>query len=77
MLPQQLGVGVKLAAELLRMGIRMTLHVIPYNILINIDLRNAYNAIWREAVIERHIGHMTPKRTVQHWRAKLEPSSPI
>ena len=32
----------------------MTLHVKPDNILIGIDLKNAYNAIWREAVIERH-----------------------
>ena len=46
------------------MGIRMTLHVKPDNILISIDdLKNAYNAIWREAVIERHRGHRTLKRT--------------
>jgi hypothetical protein len=54
MLPQQLGVGVQFAAELLAMGIQMTLHVKPTNILISIDLKNTYNAIWREAVIERH-----------------------
>ena len=77
LLPQQLGVGVKFAAELLAMGIRMTLHVKPYIILMSIDLRNAYNAIWREAVVERHRGHMTLKRTVPYWRAKLRPRSPI
>jgi len=66
MLPHQLGVGVKLSAELLVMGIRMILHVTPNNILISIDLKNAYNAIWRAAVIERHYTHKTPRRTIPY-----------
>jgi len=45
LLPQHVGVGVKFSTELLTIGIRMTLHVRPDNILINIDLRNAYNSI--------------------------------
>jgi hypothetical protein len=57
-------VGVKFAAESLDMGIRRTLHVNPDNILISFDLKSAYNAIWREAIIERHRGHTTMKRTV-------------
>ena len=57
MRPQQLGVGVKLAVELLTMGIRMTLHVKGDHIIISIDLRNAYNAMCRSAVLERNRGH--------------------
>ena len=64
LLPKQLGVGLKFAAKLLAMGIRMALHVKMDNILISIDMKNAYNAIWREAVIERQRGHRTLKRTV-------------
>ena len=48
LLQQHLGVGVKFAVELLAMGMRMTLHVRPDNILITIDLKNAYTAIWRK-----------------------------
>ena len=66
MLRQQLGVGVKFAAELLAMVTRMTLHVTPDNILIIIDLKHAYTAIGREAVIERHRGHRTMKKTVPY-----------
>jgi hypothetical protein len=66
MLPHLLVVGVKLSAELLVMGIRMILYVTPNNILISIDLKNAYNAIWRAAVIERHYTHKTPKRTIPY-----------
>ena len=67
LLPQQLGVGVKFAAELMAMGIRMTLHVKPDNILISISIRIGL----------RHRGHMTLKRTVPYWRAKLGPRTPI
>ena len=77
MLPHQLGVDVKFAAELLAMGIRMTLHVRPDGILISIDLKIAYNAIWMEAVIGRHRGHKMLMRTLPYWRAKLGPRSPI
>jgi len=77
LLPHQLGVEVKFAAELQAMGIRMMLHARPDNILISIDLRNAYNEIWREAIIERRRGHMTLKHAIPYWRAKLGPRSPI
>ena len=77
LLPQKMGVGVKFAAELLAKGIRMTLHVKGDHILINIDLRNAYNAMWRSAVMERHKGHKTLRRAVPYWRAKLGPWAPI
>ena len=59
------------------MGIKRILHVTPNNVLINIDLKNAYNAIWRTSVIERHQTHMTMRRTVPYWRAKLGPQAPI
>ena len=41
LLPQQLGIGVKFAAELLATGIRMIPHITPENILVIIDLKNA------------------------------------
>ena len=68
--------GVKFAAELLAMGIRMTLHMRPGHILISIDLKNAYNTMWRAAIPEIHSAHMTLRRTVPYWRAKLGPKSP-
>ena len=49
--PHQLGVEVKFAVELLTISIRMILHVTPRSILINIDLKNAYNAMWRATVL--------------------------
>ena len=48
------------------MGIRMTLHVKGDHIFIYIDLKNAYNAMWRAAVVERHRGHMTLRRAVPY-----------
>ena len=66
LLPQHFGVGVEFAAELLAMGIKMILHVTPDNIVISIDLKNAYNAIWRAAVVERHYTHKTLRRTVPY-----------
>ena len=67
---QQLGVGVKFAAELLVMGMRMTLESkrdenaegTPRNaaedfIIVTVDLKNAFNAIWRAAIrpAETHV----------------------
>ena len=46
------------------MGIKIILHVTPDNILINIDLKNSYNAIWWAPVIERHYTPTTLRRTV-------------
>jgi hypothetical protein len=40
------------------MGIRMTLHVTPNDILISIDSKNAFDAIRRAAILERHNGYM-------------------
>jgi hypothetical protein len=77
LLPHQLVVGVKFAAELLAMGIMMILRITPDSTLIIIDLKNAYNAICRAAVIERHYTHRTLRRTVPYWRAKLGPRSSI
>jgi len=57
-------VGVKFAADLLAMGIRMTLHIRPNHSLIGIKLMNAYNSMWREAILERHKGHRTIRRTI-------------
>ena len=59
------------------MGIRMALRVMPSHILTIIDIKNAFNAIWRAAVIERHQSYKTLRRTVPYWRVKLGPRSPI
>ena len=66
LLPQKLGVGVMFAAELLAMRIMMTLHMRPDHILINIDLKNAYNSMWRAAILESHVAHMTLRKTVPY-----------
>ena len=42
MMPQQLGVGVKFAAELLVMGLGMTLHTRPDFIIVGVDISNAF-----------------------------------
>ena len=47
LMPQQVGVGVKFAAKLLAMGLRLTLHVPNTFVLIGIDLKNSYNALRR------------------------------
>jgi hypothetical protein len=58
LMPQQVGVvGVKFAAELLVMGLRMTLHVYNDFVIINIDLRNAYTDILRVAICEEPTNH--------------------
>ena len=55
MMSQHVGVGVKFAAEVLAMGLRMVLHLREGYILINIDIINAYNEIKRAAVMEAHM----------------------
>jgi len=59
------------------MGIKMTLHIKPDYVLIGIDIRSAYNTMRRAAILERHRGHMTMRRAVPYWRAKLGTRSPI
>ena len=48
---------VKFAAELLVMGLRMTLHKRPDFIIVGVDISNAYFEIMRVSVIERHMQH--------------------
>ncbi len=51
MIPQHVGVGVKFAAELRAMGLRMVLHL-------NTDfIINAYNEIKRAAILGAHKRH--------------------
>ncbi len=54
-MPQQLGVGVKFATELLVMGLRMTLHKRLKFIIVGVDISNAFCEIMRAIVIERHM----------------------
>ena len=63
-MPQQVGVGVEFAAELLAMGLRMTLHLHRGFIIISIDMVNAYNEIKRAAVMDIHIRHIYLRRMI-------------
>jgi len=69
--------GVKFAAELLVIGLIMTLHVHDTFVPIIIDIKNAYNAINKASVCETHLSHNMLRRTVPYWRAKLGPHSPV
>jgi hypothetical protein len=73
MMPQHLWVGVKFAAELLIMGLWMTLHTRPDFIIVGVDISNAYCEIMRASVIERHMQHNMLCGMVPYWRAKLGP----
>ena len=73
MMPQQLEVGVKFAAELLVMGLRMTLHTRPDFIIVGVDISNAYCKVMRATEIERYMQHDRLCGMVPYWRAKLGP----
>ena len=64
MMPHHVGVGVKFAAELLAMGLRMTLHLHRGFIIISIDMVNAYNEIKRATVMDAHSRHVYLRRMV-------------
>ena len=55
MMPQQLGKGVKYAAELLVMGLRMTFHRNEDFITLSVDISNAFCEVMRASVVERHL----------------------
>jgi hypothetical protein len=77
MLPQQLGVGVKYAAELLVMGLRMTLHRNDDFIILGVDISNAYCELMRASVVERHMESEKMRGMVPYWRAKLGPNAKL
>ena len=77
MMPQQLGVGVKLATELLVMGIRMTPNLHPDHILVTINFDNAFTEMERATLMERHMQHSKLNGMVPYWRAKLGPRSKL
>jgi hypothetical protein len=77
LMPRQLVVGIKFAAELLIMDMRMTLHLHGDYGIINIDLRNAFNAIWRAVFLRCHLMHARLKQLVPYLRAKLRPRAPM
>ncbi len=62
-------------AELLAMGLRMTLHLHHGFIIVSIDMINAYNEIKRAVVLDAHNRHTYLRRMVPYWRAKLSPTS--
>jgi len=76
-MPQKVGVGVKIVAELAAMGLRMILHVHGTFVLVSIDLKNAYTAVRRAAVCEAHPRHGKMRRSTPYNRAKLGPHSPV
>jgi hypothetical protein len=67
--------GVKFAAELLAMGLRMTMHLHPGFILINIDLQNAYNFVWRAALMDIMMDTDKLRWVIPTWPVKLGPIS--
>jgi hypothetical protein len=77
MMPQHVGVGFKFAAELLAMGLRMTLHLHKGFIIISIDMVNAYNEIKRAAAMDSHSRHIYLRRMIPSWRVKLTPTSKL
>jgi hypothetical protein len=77
MLPQQLGVGVNYAAELLVMGLRMTFHRNEDFIILNVDIFNAYCEIMRASVVERHMDNEKMRGMVPYWRSKLGPNAKL
>jgi len=77
MLHQQLGVGVKYAAELLVMGLRMTLHRNEDFIILSVDISNAYCEIMKAGVAERHMDTKKMRGIVPYWRAKLGPNAKL
>jgi hypothetical protein len=72
LMSQKLGVSVKFAAELLAMSIIMTPHMRPDHIVFSLDMKNAYNSMWRAAIMKSYMTHMTLRKTAPHWRAKLD-----
>jgi hypothetical protein len=68
LMPQHLGVRVKFAAELLIMGLRMTLHRNSTFVLVGIDLKKAYKKIWRDGVLRRNMEHLRLQGLVPYMR---------
>jgi hypothetical protein len=77
MLPQHLGVGVKYAAELLVMGMGMTLHRSEDFIILGMDISNASCEVTRDNAVERHMESERMRGMVPYWRAKLGPYSKL
>jgi hypothetical protein len=59
------------------MGLRFILHVYDDYVLTNIDIKNAYTAMRREAWCATHYNHDMLTRMIPYWRAKLGPHSPV
>ena len=74
-MPQQLGVGVNFAAELLVMGLGMIINMNKDFILISMDIVNAFCEVMRASVIERHMEHDKFRGMVPYRRAKLGPTT--
>ncbi len=67
MMPQRLGVGVKYAAELLVMSLKMTVHRNKDFIMLNMDIYNAYCEVTRASVMERHIDNERIRGMVPYY----------
>jgi hypothetical protein len=55
MMPIQLGVGVQYAAELLVMGLRMTLHRNEDFIILSVVISHAFCEVMRASVVDKHM----------------------
>ena len=65
--------GVKFAAELMVMGLRMIINTKKDFILGSVDMTNAFCEIMRASVIERHMEN--DRGMMPYWRAKLGPTA--
>ena len=70
-----MGVGVKYFADLLVMGLRMTLHRNQDFIMLNVDISNACCEVMKTNVIERHVKNERLHGMDPYWRAKLGPNA--
>ena len=66
---------MKYAAELLVMGLRMTLDRNEDFIILSVDISNAYCEIMRASVVERHMDNEKMLGMVPYWKAKLGPNA--
>ena len=71
---QQFSIEIKFAADLMIMGLCMTMHVHVDFIMNNMDMENA---IWRAVVLRCHLLHGRLKHLVSYLRAKLGPRAPM
>ena len=75
--PLQFMVGVRGGDSKLVHGLRMTMKAHPDWVFVQLDLKNAFNEIKREAVLQAFMAVLTLSHLVPFLRAVLAPEGPI